>query len=228
MTLKEMVMQAVRSADRRTMEQDAAHRAKLANTTYHSYFEGYTEYLTVQGNRKRIARVYTGKWYRQQLGAAAYILLRALYTALCALAVSLFFRACTADVPFNRVWYTTVFEALAVPLLFYLLVMLVNYVFADRRMDIHTCKLCRRHLPMAARLAALAECAAALGMLVHLFRTSGFSAGTIQPAIELVISASSLFALDFAERRVAYETLDNDTPPPEGGTEIGSVSQRRK
>ncbi|MCC8102827.1 MAG: hypothetical protein LIP11_11420 [Clostridiales bacterium] len=230
MSIKNTLRDRIQRADRRQREEDTAHRGSLLNRSYHKYFEGYTEYTVKKDNGKnKIVRIYTGVYYTQHLDTARYLLVRLLYILLTALSFFLFFSGSMADVSYNYVWYVTLFQAFSIPCLFMLLILLIGYVFADRKMVIHNYNLYHKQLMNVAKYGSLFFAFAAAGMVINLLITQTFSAAVLYPVAKFLIAALALLGIFQVESRITYDTLENSNPKTvPGGIEISNVSKRRK
>lgn len=108
------------------------------SASYHRHFEEYTEYRTIQPDgRTRLVRAYTGKWYRQKVSSGQYVMLRA-GDLFCYLLMLLCFNmAAKTSGAAGVSGCAAVAGCISVLLLSALAyVLLVNYIFAPRRMTV--------------------------------------------------------------------------------------------
>ncbi len=109
----------------------------LYKSAYHRYFEGYTENVIYnKRGRKRIQRIYTEDYYKQDRTQIRWILNKALYALLYLFSAGSFAVSALADFTGNHMWYITLPEAFCVFFMARTGLTLVNYVFAPRKMTV--------------------------------------------------------------------------------------------
>ncbi len=193
------------------------------SSSYHKEFEGYTEYRQRDAKGKtKLVRVYTGAWYRQDISTTAYVLIRiayvVLFAAMCALIILNGIYGGKYDTP-KYLAFTELATILFLTALAY--TMLINYVFAPRKMTIGDYKSCTRTFQFI--LKGVAVCFGVdavfclLGMLI-----SGNPAA--QSGIVMIIEflAGSVIALLmlFIEKKIPYTETEGKGPESVHGVEV--------
>lgn len=120
-------------------QRNAAGKPRESRTSraYRRYFQDYVEIPAVQSDGKvKIQRTYVGKYYQQEIPVWKRIIVRIGYIALMATAFGLYFRSGLADLPCNRVWYVTLFQAISVSCMIYAIVGLGEYLVSFGRLTI--------------------------------------------------------------------------------------------
>lgn len=208
---------------RQKLQRQDAGRHGYHSAAYHTFFEGYTEYRTLDARgRTRIRRVYTGPVYEQDLPAAARLLLRLGYVAMTALTAGCLVRVALLGRGTDT-WAPLILLELATLILLSLLIytVLVEYLFAPRRMTVGTwrgasCGLRRKSLLLAGCLGADA--------LVNLARNLAGGAAAADWQAVWLFAAGAVLALTMAriERTVPYRRTESpEKSPDDPGVEIG-------
>ncbi|MCD8015953.1 MAG: hypothetical protein LUG99_22905 [Lachnospiraceae bacterium] len=229
MSIKDNLKNRISKIDKRQREEDTAMRGRFFNRAYHKNFEDYAEYMVQKPNGKgKIVRVYTGKYYSQQVSSSQYILVRLLFTLLTAAVITLFIFGCTRDLAYNYVRYVALFEALCIPFLFYQVILLIGYIFADRKMDIHSYRLYHEQFLTVTRYGSILHALTAGVMLLYLLLHQSFSAKLFMPIVLFLISAAFLLTINRVENAIEYARTDSDAVPPPGSIRISDASRRRR
>jgi hypothetical protein len=187
---------------------------------YHRFFEGYSEVIVPNTNRKvsKIQRIYTGNYYRQDLAKGQRILLRVLYVVLFLCSAYLFVSSATLPLASNSTWYVVLAQVVSVPFLFWIVIAFFFYLPADRDMTIDEY-----------RSSSLALQKATLGYSVSLgiaaFATLVFMLLNLsdEPLAELLCAvkyiAGGLFALSInrIEKKVHYLIIPSQNKFPVDG-----------
>ncbi|MCD8020942.1 MAG: hypothetical protein LUF92_15620 [Clostridiales bacterium] len=191
--------------------------------SYHRHFEGYTECRQKNAKGKvKLVRKYNGAWYRQDLSNVRYILLRLGYIGALEAIIALFVSTATMGGMENTPWYLTISELITI---FFLTAavytLLVNYVFAPKKMTIGDYKSSSRSWMLVAKGMAICFGVNALFLLLCMATgqftdsTSGmFSAGM------MLLAGLLSLALWQVELRVPYKTTEGRAPTEEDGVEI--------
>lgn len=195
------------------------------SASYHRFFEGYTEYETVNAKGKKVLkRVYTGIWYVQDLATPNYFFLRALYCLLFAGIVLLFSRAGMTQQESGTALYVVLPEIATVCFLFYLLYTLfVGYLFVPRKMTVHDYRSSSLSLKKASKGMGICLFADTALTVLYLFLHRGTSAsGAGAAALEFLGAALLAGAMCLIECKIPYKEVENDTAPEQSGIVIDS------
>lgn len=195
------------------------------SASYHRFFEGYTEYETVNSKGKKVLkRVYTGTWYMQALEAKYYFMLRVFYCLLFAGIVFLFSHAGMTQQESGTALYVVLPEIATVCFLFYLLYTLfVGYLFVPRKMTVNDYRGSSLSLKKASAgigLCLLAD--SGLTALYLLLHRDHDSSGAGAAALKFLGAAILAAGMYLAERRVPYKEMENDAAPRQNGVVIDS------
>lgn len=222
MTLKEKIRRYFEKRDRKMRDEETTQRGNWHSRAYHKHFAGYTEYYALNGknSKPKIERIYTGLFYRQDLSDTKYVLLRVLFTALFLVSAYCFFSGSMSDNASNMVWYVALPQALCIPMLFYMMISLVSYLFAPREMKIREYKTSSVALKRASLFGSVTHALAALCTLGFIVGKRDFSAQVILSDVKFLIAAIFLFVVNRIENSVEYATIKNSTKIPDYGAEI--------
>jgi hypothetical protein len=187
------------------------------NKAYHRYFEGYTEISVPSPNGKGtvIQRIYTGDYYRQDLAKPQRILLRALYLVLYLCAVYLFVSSAVLPLPSNSTWYVTISQAVSIPFLFWLAIVLVSYLPAGYDMTINEYRSSSLALKKSTIGAAISLGTAALVTLVFIFLNQADRQLVELPSmVKYLVGGLSVFLMNRIENKVNYLIIPSQNKPP--------------
>lgn len=219
MTAKERFQSWIYNKDKQLREQETAMRASFLNKRYHSFFEGYTEVQVKKPNGKtRIERVYTGKFYRQNLSTLAYVGVRISYLILWAICAVLYLSTGLHSYSFNLKWFCVLPQVGALPCLFYTTILLIDYVFAERKLKIYDYKQCHKKLMKISLLGSMFFALAFLVSTIYV-AAAGFSDEQLA-TIKYLICALSVFAINRIENTIEYEMLSPENDEISDGIEI--------
>ena len=140
MAIREWARRKNRDLHRQSLED--RDRRVWHSSSYHAYFEGYTEYQEKDARGKtHLRRVYTGTWYRQALSPKQSLLVRVAYVLLFLLQLGCLALAGIMQGNAGTTFYIVLPEIVTVCLLSRLgYVLLVNYLFLPRKMTVHDYK----------------------------------------------------------------------------------------
>lgn len=109
--------------------------------TYSRYFEGYTETVVLQKNKKTcVRRFYVGDYYRQALSDRQFMAVKAVYLLAFLLAAAVFLISGTRAAAVNRLMYIALLQAFCVFFLGWTGIALLDYVPAHRKLTIYEYK----------------------------------------------------------------------------------------
>jgi hypothetical protein len=204
-------------------------RGTWHSQAYHRFFEGYSEVSVPKPNRKgyTIQRVYTGDYYRQDLTGGQRLLVRGLYVALFLCIAYLFISTAVLPVTSNATWYVVLTQAVSIPFLFWILIVLFNYLLAWRDLTIYGYRSSSQALQKATLGASLGMGVVALAILVFMFSNL-----SNDPLLELLCAgkylAAGLLALlmNRVEKKVHYLIVPSQNRPPINLLPIASQTRR--
>jgi hypothetical protein len=184
---------------------------------YHRFFEGYTEVRHVKPNGGfTIERIYTGKYYEQELSLPQVVLLRLAYLLL-AIGTGLGFltggfHECTKVL--------AVVNCVLILMLVALVLTLGNYLLAPRRMKIYEYKSSSESLKMITLIVVIALAVLFLGRL-GLMLWSGTLLEGWRDLCWLLFGAGCSGAMTLVERKIPYRSIKNQLENSIDGIEIG-------
>lgn len=188
---------------------------------YHRYFEGYSEFETVDERGKvRIKRVYTGTWYTPDFPRGRLARQKLLYILLWLLAVGLFIFSATRITGAHSVWYGALAQVIVAGCLCWTAVGLFNYLTVPFRRTVGDWRSSSGTLKKAGMACAFAfGLAAALDALYLLFTIDAFWIQLLCIALYLCGTVLMLLLNRLEANAVYIETPSENTAPP-GAAEI--------
>lgn len=189
---------------------------------YHAYWRGWTEVQVNRlGTRKKVERVYTAPWIRQDLSNRDYVLVRLLYGLLLALSIVLFVFAMTRRIGSNYCWYVAMCGMPATILMIVTLWVFAIYIKAPRKMTLWEHRVSSTYLWRAAVVFSALLAATALSCVVYAALNPKDQPGyqLLNAGLEL-LSAGCVFAVFRIEKRMKYADVPNTNKAPAGGQEI--------
>lgn len=221
MSIKQNFIDWIEKRTKRQREEEVVNRDWWHSRGYHKFFEGYSEYYVTKPNGKpKIERIYTGLYYKADMKKSSYTLVKASYLLLYLCLVYLFITGSAAVVTSNFVWYATFPQALFIPVLFYQAIVIVSYVTAKEKMQIHKYKTTSKALIKSSVFGAIYCGLSAVGVLVNMLITKSFSGALLSPCIKFIVCAVIQFAYFMAERNIEYDAIINENKVPDYGFEI--------
>ena len=191
---------------------------------YHRYFEGYSEISVPSPNGKGtvVQRIYTGDYYRQDLAKPQRILLRALYVVLYLCAVYLFVSNAILPLPSNTTWYVTLAQAVSIPFLFWIAIVLFSYLPAGHNMTINEYRSSSQALKKSTLGATISMGLAALVILIFIFLNQANKPLVELPSmVKYLVGGLSVFLMNRIENKVNYLMIPSQNKLPEENSEIG-------
>ena len=190
---------------------------------YHRYFEGYSE-ITVPkptGKGTRIQRIYTGKYYRQDLTKRQRVLIRILYVALFLCAAFLYTSSAILPLTINTTWYVVIPQAGSLLFLFWIIIAFLSYLPAERDMKIADYRSSSLYLLKATKGSAICLGITAVATLVFIMLnpSNELLRGLICTG-EYTLAGTIALAMNRIERKVSYLTIPNGIHPPDNSYEI--------
>lgn len=182
---------------------------------YHKYWLGYAERAVVLPNGKtKIERYYAAPWKQHDMSKKAWIALKLLYFVLVAVTIALFLLATTRDTGSNHVWYSALVGLPAGLSLFWLLIMVLNYMAAPRKMTLgeYASYHKLRWISVAAGGLLLL---AALSNAVYFLLSDPKNVMELVCAGLLVVASAMCFFIFCTERKLSYIDVPNETEIPD-------------
>ena len=210
--LKEWAIKRMQKMD----EDDGDSRHKLLRSSaFHNYFDGYAEIMEPADNRRgfKVSRVYMASFFQADMSDRRWTAQKLLYSVLFLLAAAGLAVAAWRDTPCNYVWYCTLPQALSFGSLALLLISLINYIAAPRKLKLRDYKQGVRRLQLFSLLAAVCPAVTAAGAAVafFLYRDLVQSGDVILVFGGCCVSAASCAAIHYLEKRVQYDVISNPT-----------------
>jgi hypothetical protein len=188
---------------------------------YHSYFEGYTEYKRKDSKGKmRLERVYTGKYYIQNLEKWKSLLVRIIYCIFYVIAIAAFLCATTLPSPVNFCVYVNAITAVVCIIMFVNILALINYLTCGHKMKIREYKSGPDKIKKMAKIGIIANVISMVAAIVYIIFIHTFDVEDIKLLCYHLISIISIFAVFFIESKIEYFTEENENEPEHDGIEI--------
>ena len=188
-------------------------------SAYHRHFDGYKELKYTDPRGKTvIERTYIGDWYEPALSRENQIKMRILFVLLAVFGIAAFIYGALRTSPCNSALYVALFQAVAVPMLFWLVYVLIFYVSTMGRMTIGDYNSIHAPLIRSSLMVTICLWGSAAGSVVSCVLSGTFS----DLICALIFAAGGLmfFIINRFENMLHYHVLPNDTQAPEGSVEI--------
>lgn len=191
------------------------------STFYHSQFEGYSErYELDEHGKKKLIRVYTGEYYRPAQEPSRRRLLAALRAVLFLAGAALFITGAALPAVCNGTFYVTIFQALTVVCLAFVLMGLCNLLTVRGDFTIPTFSHGPARLKRWSLLGALTLFAAALAAVIAAFAGETFDARSLLSAGLFLAAGACLLGLNRMESSVRYDYIENPVAEPDGSVQM--------
>ena len=191
------------------------------STFYHGQFEGYSEHYEWDADgKKKLVRTYTGEYYRPAQSpsrrhrfAAARILLFLLGTAL-------FLAGAAQPAVCNRTVYVTIFQALTLACLAFVLMGLCTMLTVRGDFTIPAFQHGPTRLKRSSLLGTLSLFAAAVGAVIAAFLSADFDARSLISAALFLPAGGCLLSLNRLESSIRYDYIENPVAEPDGSVQM--------
>ncbi len=189
---------------------------------YHSQYEGYSErYILDKKGRKKIERIYTGRYYRPEQTKGQLRLSAFLRVILFVAGLALFLLGSVQQTLCNLTVYVAVLQALTVPLLFWFLMGLVNRLTLSGDLKIPDYNHSVRRLKRASLFLSICLFAlAAAALIAACVAGDGFDTPSALCAGLFLASGLVFLGLNRMETCIRYQVIDNMDPEPEGSVQL--------
>lgn len=190
--------------------------------SYHKFFEGYTEYTVPQkrGDGKKIIRVYTADYYKQDLSIKKSVLLRILYVMLLALSLLLFWHYAKEALAVNGCWYVVLAQAGTVVGMFWLCAAFLSYL-PVRKMTVYEFHSASIALKRASLFTGIFnELIVLFGICFLIFEKNEDGIRTWIAIAAYAAGGIILFGIHLLESAVKYTRVPNETQNIWNGVEI--------
>ena len=219
--LKERFIRRVEKEYSRQREEEVKNSTAWHSRAYHRYYEGWSESYTLDPatGQRRISRVYTGRFYVQDLSGTKRLIVKITYSILFLAAAVLFFTASMADWVGNLVWYVVLPHAFCFGSLAYMLIVLTSYVPAPQKMKIHEYRATAKPMRRAALFGTVSHALACAAALAYTLAFDGADAG-FGITVRFLLAAGALLTIFLIERGIEYDSIDNPASHGDNGTQI--------
>lgn len=188
---------------------------------YHSQFEGYSEhYEWDEHGKKKLIRVYTGEYYRPALTPAQRKWFAILYILLFFIGTALFITGAALSAVCNGTFYVTIFQALTVVALAFVLMGLCNYLSVRGDFTIPVFTHGPARLKRWSLLGALTLFAATLAAVLSAFLGVQFDLRSLFSAGLFLAAGLCLFGIHGLESSFHYDYIENTITEPEGSVQM--------
>lgn len=193
------------------------------SNAYHRYFEGYSEYETLDSRGKTvIRRVYEGTVYSQNLDRKQRVKLHVLLGVLWLAGAAVFALAATRPVPANMLWYSVLPQFAVLGFLVWALTALVNYYMAPEKMTVADYNTGSRRLVKSSLAALIAMLLCAAVYLICAFAFEECILLHLLCAALCGVSALLMLLVNRLESNVTYTEEKSGEKVPEG-TDASSI-----
>lgn len=219
--IKQRFIERMEKENSRQREEEIKNSTAWHSRAYHRFYEGWSESyaLDKRTGKRKIVRVYTGRYYVPRLSHSARLLVKLLYIALFIAAGVLFFSASMSGWSGNLVWYVTLPHAFCFGSLAYMFIVLISYIPAPFKMNIYEYKTSARSMRRASLIGAASHILSLLTALVYaLIHECVDSAVGIM--VKYLCAAAAFFAAFLTERSIEYDEEDNPASHDDNGTQI--------
>ena len=205
---------------------DQARLESLSNqswhsTFYHSQFEGYSErYEWDEQGKKKLVRVYTGEYYRPAQTAAQRRLFSVLRVLLFLAGTALFLTGAAQPAVCNSVFYVTLFQALTVAALAFVLISLCSRLSVRGDFKIADYNHGVTRLKHSSLLGSLALFAAVFAAVAAALTSESFDLRSLLSAGLFLAAGACLLGLNRLEASVRYDYIENLVVEPEGSVQM--------
>lgn len=191
------------------------------STFYHSQFEGYSEhYEWDEHGKKKLIRVYTGEYYRPVQALTQRRWFTALRVVLFLIGTALFIVGAALPAVCNGVFYVTIFQALTVVCLAFVLMGLCSMLTVRGDFTIPTFSHGPARLKRWSLLGALTLFAALLAAVIAAFSGQPFDARSLLSAGLFLAAGLCLLGLNRLEAAVRYDYIENPVAEPDGSVQM--------
>lgn len=175
------------------------------------WFDGYTQYETLEPNGKRVIHnVYTGYWYIQELDKRGRLQHRLIYLALALFGIALLLFGSTRVIAANIRWYGGVPAFVGLAGLVWALYGLVNDCIVPQKRTIGDYRASSLSIRRGGLVSAIASAVLALVTLVYTI------IGSANPGLHLLAAAAELVAgalalwMSMIEKKVQYTVKQSE------------------
>ena len=191
------------------------------STFYHSQFEGYSEhYEWDEHGKKKLIRTYTGEYYRPALDTSRRRNYMAARIVLFLIGTASFIVGAALPAVCNGVFWVTLFQALTVVCLAFVLTGLCNLLTTRGDYTIPAFNHGPARLKRFSLLGALTQFAAVLGSVITALGASLFDARSLLSAALFLFAGGCLLGLNRLEVSVRYDYIDNPVTEPDGSVQM--------
>ena len=202
---------------RKGEEEELGSSRRRHSDYYHKYFRGYTEIRRLnEKGRVRVERYYVRPWIVSGLSVGRYWLVRLLYVCLAVVSAGLFGIGLLRRIPSNYSMFVALPGYASVVLLFLLLVSMIGYIFAPKKMTLWDHHSSSVRLKRFAFCTAIGQTLTALATVIYLICNYVFAVETLQSVFLMVVSVICALAIYLIERKVPYTEVPNETKLPAG------------
>ena len=179
--------------------------------SYHSFYEGYTEYWETTDKGKRRRRlVYTAPYYRFCLTPQQRRGMQILYVLCTILSVLLFAAASLRYVPSNYGRIPALFGALSIAFTFFFCVYLIPLLTGGERMIARKWRSLGK-MTFLAKGAVLSDLLCAASALVYGFLYMSYLAAELLCVLMFLLAGALIAVIPLTQKRISCETVPNET-----------------
>lgn len=191
------------------------------STFYHSQFEGYSEHYELdEHGKKKLIRTYTSEYYRPAQERSRRRLFAALRAVFFLAGTVLFLTGAALPAVCNSVFYVTIFQALTVVCLAFVLMGLCNFLTVRGDFTVPAFSHGPARLKRWSLLGTLALFAAALAAVFAALLGEVFDLRSLLSAGLFLAAGACLLGLNRLEVAVRYDYIENPVAEPDGSVQM--------
>ena len=186
------------------------------SAAYHRYFEGYTEYTTVNSRgRTVIKRVYEGDWYIPDLDKRQKKLQRLSLAGITLLTAVMFAVFSTRNVPGNKFWLSAIVQLTALAVIIWFCTGFLNILMAKEKLTVGEYNTGSRRMIRASYVACGAFFMMAAAYLVFAFIMPGYIGAHLLCTLLSALCGLGMFVANRLETNVPYKTEKSADKAPD-------------
>lgn len=191
------------------------------STFYHSQFEGYSEHYKLdEHGKKKLIRTYTGEYYRPAQEPSRRRWFAILRVVLFLMGAALFIAGAALPAVCNSVFYVTIFQALTVVCLAFVLMGLCSFLTVRGDFTIPSFSHGPARLKRWSLLGALTQFAALFAAVIAAFSGESFDARSLLSAGLFLAAGLCLLGLNRLEASIRYDYIENPVAEPDGSVQM--------
>lgn len=185
------------------------------SSSYHRYFEGYSEYeVTDEKGVSRIRRIYTGMYYIPELDRKQWILHRLVQSMLWIAAWALLIFGASRQGAGNSIWYVGICQAVDVAVLVWIGSALFNYLIASAKMTVGEWRSSAQRIIRGSICALVSIVVTAVMTVLDLMLTGEGTVEHLCSTACYLLASLCMVTMWMTERRIVYKRVPSTERAP--------------